>query len=267
MSTVPTINRPSLTVPKLQMYFCDQSLACGSGFLWRRDKSVFLVTSLHNFTGRNHNTNKCLSKKAALPNNFGIQIWVNKNNETGLLESRLRLFCEFGPVFRFDRENDIAIYDLTKFLATQEVGVTCLNDCPEKDWSNYISADCFVIGYPSGIDAGNLPVWKRGTIASEPEVSVNNQNITLIDAQSFSGMSGGPVISYKSVGSTTQTDHLMIDHLAVAFHGLYAGRYCPDGEKSGQLGYFYKKEEVLALIESDKSVGEIEMPEVIDPRE
>jgi hypothetical protein len=54
-----------------------------------------------------------------------------------------------------------------------------------------------VIGYPYGyFDRQNfLPIWKTGSIASEPEYDFDGKRLFVIDISAFPGMSGSPVLA------------------------------------------------------------------------
>lgn len=48
-----------------------------------------------------------------------------------------------------------------------------------------------LIGYPYGFydKKNSLPIWKTGSIASEPEIDFENKPLFLIDVSAFPGMS------------------------------------------------------------------------------
>jgi hypothetical protein len=73
-------------------------------------------------------------------------------------------------------------------------------------------ADVWFIGYPENrFDIKhNLPILRRGYIASIPKVDFNDKHQFVIDAQVFQGSSGSPVFSpigsyFKFVGVVTET--------------------------------------------------------------
>lgn len=72
--------------------------------------------------------------------------------------------------------------------------------------------DVWFVGYPENRfdTAHNLPILRRGYIASIPTVDFNSQKQFVIDAQVFPGSSGSPVFAplggkFKLVGVITQT--------------------------------------------------------------
>lgn len=71
-----------------------------------------------------------------------------------------------------------------------------------------VGHDVYILGYPFGIGTAGLPIWKRGSLASEPEVIDPADPYVLVDTASRPGMSGSPVIrrqwgSYQDSAGTT----------------------------------------------------------------
>ena len=58
-----------------------------------------------------------------------------------------------------------------------------------------MGSDVIFVGYPTGYYdvANNLPLLRRGVIASVPNVDFNGKGEIVIDAQIFPGSSGSPV--------------------------------------------------------------------------
>ena len=57
-----------------------------------------------------------------------------------------------------------------------------------------IGMEVFILGYPFEIKPPAYPVWKRGSIASEPQLALLTTDYMLVDTASRPGMSGAPVI-------------------------------------------------------------------------
>lgn len=97
-----------------------------------------------------------------------------------------------------------------------------------------VAAEVFILGYPRGLTMqGVLPVWKRGSIASEPLFSVMDQApAILVDAVTRKGMSGSPVLYFgdeitdvlgRPRGGNQRGEPWLI--------GVYAGREGVTGEE------------------------------------
>jgi hypothetical protein len=58
--------------------------------------------------------------------------------------------------------------------------------------------DAFVLGYPRGMSGGgHFPVWKRATIATEPDIDLDGLPRFYIDTATREGMSGSPVYAQE----------------------------------------------------------------------
>ena len=54
----------------------------------------------------------------------------------------------------------------------------------------------FVLGYPKGISGGRgFPIWKRASIATEPDIQHDGLPKLLVDTATREGMSGAPVVA------------------------------------------------------------------------
>jgi hypothetical protein len=118
--------------------------------------------------------------------------------------------------------------------------------------------DCFVLGYPEGMRGPGLtPIWKRGSVASEPVYGYDKKPAFLVDTATRKGMSGAPVVARHS-GLLKQTPGtgLGADDLIgtmTKFCGVYSGRI-GDDLMGVQLGVVWKSD-VLDDILSLKTPG------------
>jgi hypothetical protein len=118
--------------------------------------------------------------------------------------------------------------------------------------------DCFVLGYPQGmIGPGRTPIWKRGSIASEPAYLYKDKPGFLIDTATRKGMSGSPVVARHSgiyrpnPGPAFSGDEII--GTVTRFAGIYSGRIGED-EMGVQLGMVWRSD-VLTEILSEKTSG------------
>ena len=101
-----------------------------------------------------------------------------------------------------------------------------------------IGDEVMLWGFPKGLSKQlGLPIWKRGTIASEPELQFDNLPIFIVDAATREGMSGSPVVS-RSHGlyQSMEGNYVMGDGITHKFLGVYSGRYASKDELDAQLG-------------------------------
>lgn len=64
-----------------------------------------------------------------------------------------------------------------------------------------VATDVFVLGYPKGISGGGeFPIWKRASIATEPDIQLGTLPKMLVDTATREGMLGAPVIAVARRG-------------------------------------------------------------------
>ena len=124
-----------------------------------------------------------------------------------------------------------------------------------------VTDDVFVIGYPLGLsgsksERGAMPIYKRGSIASEPMVDFDQRPCLLIDCRTFSGMSGSPVVVSHSgiwMPEGKMTDDAVIGTVENLL-GVYSGRmtnpmYAASGGSSSDIGVVWKMRTVQQVVE------------------
>jgi Trypsin-like peptidase domain len=110
-----------------------------------------------------------------------------------------------------------------------------------------VGMDCFVLGYPEGmIGPGRTPIWKRGSIASEPIYNYRDKPGFLIDTATRNGMSGSPVVARHSgiLSHSPEPGKLSSDDLIgtmTKFVGIYSGRI-GDDLMGVQLGMVWRSD-------------------------
>jgi hypothetical protein len=99
-----------------------------------------------------------------------------------------------------------------------------------------IGMDVYVLGYPFAPSGAALPIWKRGSIASEPHLDTGS-GVFLIDSASRPGMSGSAVILRKW-GERMLEDGSTLWTLGAATRliGVYSGRLHTQDQLEAQLG-------------------------------
>lgn len=131
-------------------------------------------------------------------------------------------FINFYPINRMKREDELAIR---------------------------ISMDCYVLGYPFGAPPPGFPVWKRGSIASEPELAGPGNQYFLIDSASRPGMSGAPVI-LRSWGTHMLEDGAVstVTGAVTRFIGVYSGRLHTRDALEAQIGIVWPTRLIREII-------------------
>lgn len=224
----------SCTALRIEPRFGEEMLSTATGFTIRYDDRIFLITNWHVVTGRNADTDECLSSNAAIPDRLAISFhastdlghWVNIEVPLFDLDGQ-SLWIEHPLGKEIDvvalaipELPSIVIYPLDLSLANVDMVLS-----PAMPVS--------IIGYPLGLTSGgNWPIWKTGHIASDPDVDYeSNRPAFLIDATTRKGMSGSPVIVRINGGYTSRDGaYILSGGLRTKFAGIYAGRIHNESE-------------------------------------
>lgn len=191
-------------------------------------------------SGKDPNTDKHLSSTLAEPNRF--RVWWNRKGQLGNKHSTVETIRDRqgAPLWFIHPQHgkgvDVVALPVTPHVDTEMYPI---NEMPSMDLRLTIGMDAFVLGYPFGIGPAGLPVWKRGSFASEPDL-FPGQLFTLIDTASRPGMSGSPVIR-RSFGThlLANGDVAMAAGDASKFCGVYSGRITSKDATDAQLGMMW----------------------------
>ncbi|MCP4394995.1 MAG: trypsin-like peptidase domain-containing protein [Alphaproteobacteria bacterium] len=250
-----TIDKLSTTTIRLQMQYINPDtsdkvdLAIGTGFFWSYTDRAFLITNLHNVTGRHFETDKPLDKKkAAVPSHIsGFYFSTNSNRSLLPQKFTIPLYDDNGSPLWKEHTNivDIAVLSCG---SKKDLHVTYANEIISNMAIN-VAQDVFVLGYPKDISVQGLPIWKRASIASEPEVNAyKNKPSILIDTATKEGMSGSPVFAIsKGPYRNNNGGTILSSDIAQSFVGVYSGRLGKN-EFEAQLGIVWKKELIDAIV-------------------
>ena len=105
--------------------------------------------------------------------------------------------------------------------------------------------------FPFGKQTGYIPIWKKASVASEPELDVENLPYFFADTATRTGMSGSPVVLYKDrpITMINEKERKVSRHWT-KFVGVYSGRIGADNETKGdaQLGRVWKPHVIQEMI-------------------
>lgn len=257
----------SYTTTRIELLFGDTVLATGTGFVMHYASHYGLVTNWHVFSGRSPIDEKCISKTGGIPNRarFHVALVHQGTKAEGYSESiyfqpmEIKLYRDEDmrePVWFDDRatkpHSDYVVlplwphipelqsegYSLRHILgglvATREKGDF---EAVPVDAVHYlypgVGRQVFIIGYPAGIDNdGIFPIWKGGTVATEPYIEraiggVETKDVFLVDGLTRSGMSGAPVVCLPYKDEILVTDGgfaVTLKEGEPLLLGVYAGR-------------------------------------------
>jgi hypothetical protein len=267
-------NSLSLAALPLQMfpYGSAIALAKGTGFFYEYEEILYLITNGHNVTGVNPVSNQRISNSMAFPERIKFHV-RRLMREPELAFGAEEVFTPLysgnemkqplwyvHPIFGYNVDV-VAIPVLKKIDVPQWIKLFPINKFEFDDQFMLLpSDDVFILGYPFGIDGDKkLPIWKRGSVATEPSIDIDGLPKLLIDTASRPGMSGAPVI-FKRSGLHGMTEGKLTNDTIIGtirgFVGIYSGRIAAPDPIEAQLGVVWKKtviEEILAA----KVIGDI----------
>jgi hypothetical protein len=165
-----------------------------------------------------------------------------------------------GTIGHSGKNKDLPIQLISKQPDGLKSNVIHIQDCEFKsydigDHSNslYASDDIFIIGYPKGItDYTMQPIWKRATIATEPQLGWQREEQFLVDCASKEGMSGAPAIYYNRDGKiNTGSLYYKGSRPITILHGIYVGRLGSTSELEAQIGKVWKRKIIDEIIDNE----------------
>jgi hypothetical protein len=256
-------DRLSLSAVYIRLLFDDTALACGSAFLWRYEGKAYLVSNWHNFTGRNAITKKPISPTGGIPNRVECYFYKDRVSNGKYIDEG-QLLCDSWSFPLIDDsghplflEHPLGNYVDVAALPVElhEYVVPFYLNEQNFDYygSLYPGQDVFIIGYPLGLITNTpFPIWKRGTIASEPYILIDGMNKMLVDTASREGMSGSfvivqrpsivapiPHIDPSIVGPTAEVERAIL--------GIYSGRIGAS-QLEAQLGVVWPREAIERVL-------------------
>jgi hypothetical protein len=245
MSKIITPNLLSFSSIFIEPKYGDRKLGSATGFVWEYQNLHYLVTNWHVMTGFHPQTKQVISESGATPD--VLRIWLHNAEHLGKWESHdLALFDNQGrPRWKehrtFGADVDIAVICMD---IPDKFSVFPLNKISFDEFRVEISQDVFIIGFPRGITgSGRFPIWKRGSIASEPDIDLDNVPKVLIDSMTREGMSGSPVIAqYVGFYREDSEKISLSDWIGIGrkFLGVYSGRLPGQDVFEAQLGIVWK---------------------------
>lgn len=249
----------------------EQVVSQGTGFFYAHQNSnrsvLYLVTNYHVLTGF-----PPLEGKPPIGDNIAFQFHLS-DIETGKVKTiRLPLFAKNGKPLWIQSascpEADLAIIPIITALYQN-----CKVYCISAEWAKgklkvRPTTQVTLVGYPYGYyDKENaLPIWKTGSIASEPKVDFEGKPLFLVDVSAFPGMSGSPVFAISYGMYETEEGDTTVGGIR-KFLGIYASMQMRRKEKfleeilhetkvgvidyeSLELGHIWKADLILETVKS-----------------
>jgi len=238
-----TLDQFTLTTVPLEQYFEQTRLGQGTGFMLLLRDQYYLVTNWHVLAMRDFFTGKNLRKDAGRPNILRTLF----NIRTGSFEKQrwdIRIRDENDrPLWLIHpgRRVDVAILPIPFRPEELVIALYPLNVLANAALRIEIGMEVFILGYPFEIKPPAYPVWKRGSIASEPQLARLTTDYMLVDTASRPGMSGAPVIRRSWTNHMVEPGVVaLVDTPLNKFIGVYSGRVPTDHPHEAQIGLVWE---------------------------
>lgn len=249
----------SMAAIPIEMHFGQQHLSTGTAFFWKEGCQHYLVTAWHNLSGRHFQTKRHISGTAAEPDR--IRVWWNIDAQPVGQKRTTFIPIRDGdndPLWLIHPEKgsdvDVALLPINP---PNNVESYPINQLPQNSVGMSVGQDVFIIGFPLGIEGVGLPIWKRGSLASEWQIPSEAQPYWLVDTASRPGMSGSPVIqrvykyeedpgSWMDYGNNGKS----------CFLGVYSGRLPSEGDKDLQLGIMWSSVYIDNIVKGQQIEGQ-----------
>jgi len=247
------IDRFSLTAIPLKQYFNETYLGQATGFIWKANSTHYLVTNWHVLSGKDFFTLENLRADAGRPNI--LRALFQMPGQFHKQEGRIRVRGDDdAPLWMVHPNTRVDIAVVPIFVAPENVAsLSPLNILANDPLAIAIGMEVFVLGFPFKIEMPALPIWKRGSIASEPQLARMSGGYMHVDTASRPGMSGAPVIR-RSVGNHHFDNGSRIDDLLyrTRFLGVYSGRIPADHPYEAQIGLVWDGSYINEIIAGNR---------------
>lgn len=244
-----------VTIP-IRLFFREtkQELYTGTAFVYEYNGKLYLITNWHIVTGLCPKTKKPITDHGGIPNDLVMTLRTSStkpewNSFTLELYNNNISDWLIHPVYK--ERVDVVAMELE--LPDNFAGIIKpINSYKFDDFDIKIADDVFVLGYPYSLTGGgSFPIWKRGSVATEPEIDYEGLPKYFIDTATKSGMSGAPVI-FRRVGFHNKSGKNLNLQTVVGeiqnFVGIYSGRVIGENDFDAQLGIVWKRDVIEEII-------------------
>lgn len=218
-------------------------LSHATGFISRLQGQPYLISNWHVFSGRDAHTGKTLAHHGGCPDRLTILCHHNLGDDRSVVKS-INVEIRSGETnLWFQHPVHGQQVDVAAIPLEIDPDVMTVDDVPETaDMKIEVGQDVFILGYPlEPLLTQALPIWKRGTIASEPAYNFNGLNQFLVDTATREGMSGGLVVARSSGGYSRENGpSILAGGSFFRRIGIYSGRLGANDDGLVQLGVVWR---------------------------
>lgn len=245
----------------------DELLGWATAFCDSWEGSLYLITNWHNITVRDPLTGQPIDKmRGTIPTFVRAHFLELVRTEKGDAFRPLGTFhndfpIETGSADSWLMHQDGQAIDIAALRLEEDARrhIVPINDAVGVyDPVLEVGSELYIVGFPRGLKpVGNFPIWKRGSIASEPRWQARLERCFWIDAATRGGMSGSPVVASalsveddsRLIGNgPLRPDSIIVSKPGLAFLGVYSGRIGIADALEAQIGKVWHAAEVQEML-------------------
>ena len=238
---------------RVKMLCNDHYISNATGFFFNSNNNLYVVSNWHVFSGRNPNTGQALNQEGAIPDIMEMAVWLKRKlGDWQLIRMSLNDINGEPVWLQHPKGQDIDVAICRVNEIPDEIDVHSLPRAGEiLDMAFEVAMDVFIVGFPLGLTHQNVfPVWKKGSVATEPQLGIGDLPVFLVDSTTREGMSGSPVY-LRTFGQCLHEngDMNITNGSSSRFVGVYSGRYGADEESGAQLGRVWNRDVINEIID------------------
>lgn len=233
-SSVDTYSKISCYV---DIFHENKLLGNATGFFFTTKTKVYFITNNHVVGGKFYKDEYLRDHKHvvpldSIPNKIKIKVYGARLNQSffitvPLINNHDTAYIKFNnATYKNDDLMDVVAIPINDAIKLQIKNTVVLR--PQDINPNIVmspSTELFIVGFPYDYGKFNTyPIWKRGTIASEPNLKSINVNNFWIDATTRMGMSGSPVYFRGSIYATKESPTTIDGKINTFLIGIYSAQ-------------------------------------------
>ena len=188
-----------LTTARVGTFFGTQALTGSTGFFFRRDERLYLVTNRHVLIDR---------PSGHLPDRIEIEVHTDADNLTHASVLSVLLYRDGRAIWHQARDSagdiDVAAVELDPAALPATVLLRAFTPAhlQHRLQEVKVGTPLLVVGFPLGFHdtLHHLPVVRQAVIASSFGLRFQGQGYFLTDARTHRGTSGAPVVMHDDAG-------------------------------------------------------------------
>jgi S1-C subfamily serine protease len=182
-----------LTTARVSTFDGTRALTGASGFFFKREERLFLVTSRHVLIDK---------PSRHFPSRIEVELHTDAANLTRSIGLSMLLYSDGKSAWRQGKdpggEIDVAVLEIESDALPPEVALSCFTPAHLQGSLDEVEvgSSLLIVGFPLGFHDAlhHLPVVRQAAIASSFGLRFQGQGFFLTDARTHRGTSGAPVV-------------------------------------------------------------------------